>query len=94
MAFINPLMQFCMYLTMLLIAWFSARAIVASGNNAALGLSTGELISLITYSMQILMSLMMISMIFVMLTMARASGERIVEILDEQSNLRPGRTGI
>lgn len=87
MAFINPLMQFCMYLTMLLIAWFGARAIVASGNNAALGLSTGELISLITYSMQILMSLMMISMIFVMLTMARASGERIVEILDEQSNL-------
>ena len=45
MAFINPLMQFCMYLTMLLIAWFGARAIVASGNNAALGLSTGELIS-------------------------------------------------
>ena len=87
MAFINPLMQFCMYLTMLLIAWFGARAIVASGNNAALGLSTGELISLITYSMQILMSLMMISMIFVMLTMARASGERIVELLDEQSNL-------
>ena len=43
MAFINPLMQFCMYLTMLLIAWFGARAIVASGNNAALGLSTGEL---------------------------------------------------
>ena len=91
MAFINPLMQFCMYLTMLLISWLGARAIVASGNDAALGLSTGELISLITYSMQILMSLMMISMIFVMLTMARASGERIVELLDEQSDLHdPG----
>lgn len=88
MAFINPLMQFCMYLTMLLLSWFGARAIVACGNDAALGLSTGELISLITYSMQILMSLMMISMIFVMLTMARASGERIVEILDETSDLR------
>lgn len=87
MAFINPLMQFCMYLTMLLLSWFGARAIVACGNDAALGLSTGELISLITYSMQILMSLMMISMIFVMLTMARASGERIVEILDETSDL-------
>ena len=88
MAFINPLMQFCMYLTMLLLSWFGARAIVACGNDAALGLSIGELISLITYSMQILMSLMMISMIFVMLTMARASGERIVEILDETSDLR------
>lgn len=88
MAFINPLMQFCMYLTMLLLSWFGARAIVACGNDAALGLSTGELISLITYSMQILMSLMMISMIFVMLTMARASGERIVEILEETSDLR------
>ncbi len=87
MAFINPLMQFCMYLTMLLLSWFGARAIVACGNDAALGLSTGELISLITYSMQILMSLMMISMIFVMLTMARASGERIVEVLDETSDL-------
>lgn len=87
MAFINPLMQFCMYLTMLLLSWLGARAIVASGNDAALGLSTGELISLITYSMQILMSLMMISMIFVMLTMARASGERIVALLDEQSDL-------
>lgn len=87
MAFINPLMQFCMYLTMLLISWFGARAIVSSGNNPDIGLSTGELISLITYSMQILMSLMMISMIFVMLTMARASGERIVELLDEESNL-------
>ena len=76
MAFINPLMQFCMYLTMLLISWFGARAIVSSGNNPDIGLSTGEL-----------MSLMMISMIFVMLTMARASGERIVELLDEESNL-------
>lgn len=87
MAFNMPLMQFCMYACMLLISWFGARAIVASGNDAALGLSTGELISLITYAMQILVSLMMISMIFVMFTMARASGERIVEILNEESSL-------
>ena len=83
-----PLMQFCMYGCILLISWLGARAIVASGNDAALGLSTGELLSLITYVMQILMSLMMISMIFVMLTMAKASGDRIVEILDEESDIR------
>lgn len=87
MAFNMPFMQFCMYLSMILISWFGARAIVASGNDAAIGLSTGELISLITYIMQILMSLLMISMIFVMVTMARASGERIAELLDEESNL-------
>ena len=87
MAFNMPLMQFCMYLSMILISWFGARAIVASGNDAAIGLSTGELISLITYIMQILMSLLMISMLFVMLTMARASGDRIAELLDEESNL-------
>ena len=87
MAFAMPLMQFWMYSSMLLIAWFGARAIVASGNDAAIGLSTGELISLITYAMQILMSLMMISMIFVMFTMARASGKRIVEILDEEPTI-------
>ena len=87
MAFNMPLMQFCTYLSMILISWFGARAIVASGNDAAIGLSTGELISLITYIIQILMSLLMISMIFVMLTMARASGDRIAELLDEESNL-------
>ncbi len=87
MAFNMPLMQLCMYASMLLISWFGARAIVACGNDADMGLSTGELISLITYAMQILVSLMMISMIFVMFTMARASGERIVEILKEESTL-------
>ena len=53
MAFNMPLMQFCMYASMLLISWFGARAIVASGNDAALGLSTGELISLITYAIDV-----------------------------------------
>ena len=88
LAFNMPLMQFCLYTCMLLLSWFGAKAIVACGNNAALGLSTGELTSLITYAMQILMSLMMLSMIFVMIIISRASAGRIVEILDEESDLK------
>lgn len=87
LAFNAPLMQFCMYGCMLLISWFGARLIVASGNNPALGMTTGQLMSLMTYVMQILMSLMMLSMIFVIITISRASAERIVEILDERSDL-------
>ena len=87
LAFNMPLMQLCVYTTLLLISWFGARAIVASGNDAALGLSTGELMSLFTYTMQILISLMVLSMIFVMITISRASAERIVEILDEKSDI-------
>lgn len=87
LAFNMPLMQFCMYACMLLVSWFGARFIVASGNNPALGLSTGELMSLLTYAMQILGSLMAISMVFVMITISRASAERIEEILDEKSDL-------
>ncbi|MGI1659471.1 MAG: ABC transporter ATP-binding protein [Desulfitobacterium sp.] len=85
-----PLMQFCMYACILLVSWFGARAIVASGGDPVNGLSTGELLSLITYATQILISLMMLSMVFVMLTISRASAERIVEILDEKSDLRNG----
>lgn len=88
MSFVMPLMQACMYTCMILISWIGARMIVASGNDGALGLTTGQLMSMITYTMQILMSLMMISMIFAMMTMAKASGERIVEILDEESEIR------
>ena len=87
MAFGMPLMQFCMYACMLIICWLGARMIVASGNNELLGLTCGQLLSMITYSMQLLMSLMMISMIFVFITMSRASAERIVEVLDEESDL-------
>ena len=87
MAFVSPLMQLCMYTCILLISWIGAKAVIASGNNADLGLSTGELMSLVTYTMQILMSLMMLGMIFMMLTMARAAGNRIVEILDEESDI-------
>lgn len=87
LAFNMPLMQFCVYTCMLLVSWFGARAIVASGNDAAVGLSTGELMSLFTYAMQILISLMILSMIFVMITMSKASAERIAEILNETSDL-------
>ena len=81
LAFNMPLMQFCVYACMLLISWFGARLIVGSS------MTTGELMSLITYTMQILMSLMMLSMVFVMITISRASAERIVEVLDEKSDL-------
>ncbi len=87
LAFNSPLMQLCMYSCMLFISWFGARLIVTSGNDASLGLTTGQFMSFITYSMQILMSLMMFSMIFVMLTISKASRERIAEILDEKSSL-------
>ena len=88
LAFNAPLMQISMYACMIMLSWFGARAIVASGNDAVIGLSTGELIGLFTYVMQILMSLMIISMLFVMMTMAKASGERILEIIEEVSTLQ------
>ena len=69
---------------MICISWFGAKMIVNSGSTE---LTTGELTSLFTYTTQILSSLMFLSMIFVMMTMSKASGERIVEILDEQSDI-------
>lgn len=81
MAGVMPLMQFCMYACMLLISWFGARLIVGGS------MTTGELTSMFSYAMQILMSLMMVAMVFVMITMAKASAERVAEILDEQSDL-------
>jgi ATP-binding cassette subfamily B protein len=88
LAFNMPLMQFCVYAAMILISWLSAKAIIASNNNPAIGLSTGDLTGLITYTMQILMSLMMLSMVFVMIIISRASAERIVEVLTEESDLK------
>ena len=81
MAGVMALMQFCMYACMLLISWFGARLIVGSS------MTTGELTSMFSYAMQILMSLMMVAMVFVMITMAKASAERVAEILDEQPDL-------
>lgn len=76
-----PLMQFSMYTCILLISWLGAKMIVSNT------LSTGELMSLFSYVTSILMSLMMISMVFVMLTMSKASAERISEVLNEKSDL-------
>ncbi len=76
-----PAMQVTVYTCILLISWFGAKMIVTSS------LTTGELMSLLTYCMNILMSLMMLSMIFVMITMSRASGERIAAVLNEEVDL-------
>ncbi|MCI6464787.1 MAG: ABC transporter ATP-binding protein/permease [Faecalicatena sp.] len=94
LAFNMPLMQFCMYACMLFFSWFGARAIVLSGGSPGSGFTTGELMSLITYVMQVLMSLMMLSMVFVMITMSKASVERIYEVLTEESNLRDGENPV
>lgn len=77
----GPIMQATVYTCILLISWLGARTIVAGG------LTTGELMSLLTYCMNILSSLMMVSMIFVMLTMSYASAKRIAEVLQEKSDL-------
>ena len=89
-----PLMQFCMYACMILISWVGARLIVTTGGDPVTGFSTGELMSMLTYVMQILMSLMMLSMIFVMLTMSRASAQRITEVLEERSDLHDGEKNL
>ena len=83
----SPIMQFFMYACMILISWIGAKAIVASGNNAALGMTTGDLTALFSYATQILTSLMMLSMIFAMLTISLASGRRIAEILEEKTDI-------
>ena len=83
----NPIMQLCVYGCMLAISWLGAHMVVASGNQEALGLTTGQLSSMFTYVTQILSSLMMLSMVFVMMTMARSPLHRCYEILMEQADL-------
>lgn len=84
MALNGPLMQFTSYTCMILISWLGAQIIVNTGEAE---LSTGMLTSLFTYTMQILSSLMMLSMIFVMITMSRASAERCIELLNEKPTI-------
>ena len=72
---------------MILVSWIGAKAIVASGNNIAFGLTTGQLTALLSYAQQILMSLMMLSMVLTMITMSASSGNRIAEILNEQPDI-------
>ena len=83
----NPIMQFCVYGCMIAISWMGAGMVVSSGNNAALGLTTGQLSSMFTYVTQILANLMMFSMVFVMLTLSRAPLKRCYELLMEEPNL-------
>lgn len=87
-AFSSPLMQACTYTCMIFISWFGAKSIVASGNNAAIGLTTGNLTALITYAMQIMMSLMMLSMVFAIITISSSSAQRIAEVLQEKTDIR------
>lgn len=78
----SPLMQFSMYITILLISWIGAQLVIDTT------LSTGQLMSMFTYVQQILSSLMMISMSIVMMSMAKTSGDRIIEVLDENVDLK------
>ena len=78
----SPVMQLTMYSCILLISWLGAKSIVTGT------MTTGTLMSLFTYTSQVLMSLMMISMIFVMLTMAKTSADRILEVLEEESTIK------
>ena len=80
----SPLMQFSIYICILAISWFGAKIIVNTGMTE---LTTGELMTMLTYSIQILSSLMMLSMVLVMITISKSSAERIVEVLDEKSDI-------
>lgn len=83
----SPVMQLCVYACILAISWMGAHMVVASGNNPALGLTTGELSSMFTYTTQILSALMMLSGVFVMTIMARTPMRRCYELLTETPDL-------
>ena len=83
----NPIMMFCVYACMLVISWFGAQMVVASGNNELYGLTTGDLSAMFTYTTQILSALMMLSMVFVMLTMSRTPLRRCSELLAEEADI-------
>ena len=83
----SPIMMFCVYSCMLAISWFGAQMVVASGNNPLNGLTTGNLSAMFTYTTQILMGLMNLSMVFVMMTMSRTPLRRCGELLREQPEL-------
>ena len=94
-AFSSPLMQFGIYGSMLTISWLGAHMVVASGNNPAEGLTTGQLSSMFTYVTQILFSFLMFTVVFVMLLMSRAPMKRCYEILKEEPDLTsPAEGGI
>ena len=86
-----PLMTLSVYSCILIISWLGARLIVLSG---ATSFTTGDLMSMLSYCMNILMSLMMLSMVFVMITMSAASAKRVAEVLDEKSDLANGENPV
>jgi ATP-binding cassette subfamily B protein len=83
----SPIMMMCVYACMLSISWVGAQMVVQSGNNPDLGLTTGALGSMFTYTTQILTGLMSMSMVFVMMTMSRTPLRRCYEILSEEPDL-------
>ena len=83
----SPIMMMCVYACMLSISWVGAQMVVASGNNPDMGLTTGQLSSMFTYTTQILMGLMNMSMVFVMMIMSRTPLRRCYEILTEEPDL-------
>ncbi len=87
LAFNNPLMRCAVYTCILVISYVGAKLVLASGDNGAIGLTTGQLSSMFTYTTQILSGLMMLSMVFVMLTMSMASVRRTYEILEEEPSI-------
>ena len=84
MAFNNPMMQFCVYAGMVFVLTFGSYTVITG---RGVDIAVGQMSAIVTYSFQILMSLMMLSMVFVMITMSLESMERIVEVLNEKSNL-------
>lgn len=88
LSFNAPIMQSSMYICMLLISWFGAKLILSNT------MTQGELVSMITYAMQILMSLMNLSMVFVMITISKASAQRIAEVLSETSDIQNGKPNL
>ena len=86
LAFSMPLMQSTIYFCILMVSWTGAKLIIGANGQAG-GITTGDLSTLLAYCMQILISLMMLSMVFVMITMSTASAKRISEVLTEESNL-------
>lgn len=87
----NPLMQFSIYICILMISWFGAKIIV---NTDMSEFTTGELMTMFTYSIQILSSLMMLSMVLVMITISKSSAERIIEVLDEVPNIKNSENAV
>jgi len=83
----SPIMMFCVYVCMLTISWLGAQMVVASGNDSLFGLTTGGLSSMFTYTTQILSGLMMLSVVFVMMTMSRTPMRRCYELLSEEPDL-------